>query len=151
MFKGALVSSQTRIQWTVWALSVQVGRDDDLSPPSSAQIKNGWSYTSIPQNRMALQINFTFYSFYQRTSPGLRHMYPFRNKARFYGEELLAPRPTPKLQDHLLSSVRHSSFNIIAATLHIGGRSSIHNNFTLTIAKRLWPSRSPDITTLARF
>jgi len=23
-------------------------------------------------------------------------MYPFRNKASFYGEELLAPRPTPQ-------------------------------------------------------
>ena len=42
-----------------------------------------------------------------------------RNKASFYGEELSAPRPTPKLEDHPLSGV--------AATLHIGGRSSIRN------------------------
>ena len=45
----------------------------------------------------------------------------------FYGEELLAPRPTPKLGDHPLSSVRDCLFNIFAATLHIGGRSSIRN------------------------
>jgi len=40
---------------------------------------------------------------------------------------LLAPRPTPKLEDHPLSAVRDCLFNIFAATLHIGGRSSIHN------------------------
>jgi hypothetical protein len=36
-----------------------------------------------------------------------------------YGEELLAPRPTPKLEDHLLSALRYSLFNMFAATLHI--------------------------------
>jgi len=51
----------------------------------------------------------------------------FYNRIRFYGEELLAPRPTPKLEDHPLSAVRDFSFNIFAATLHIGGRSSICN------------------------
>jgi len=45
----------------------------------------------------------------------------------FHGEALLAPRPTPKLEDHPLSAVRDCLFNIFAATLHIGGRSSIHN------------------------
>jgi hypothetical protein len=29
----------------------------------------------------------------------------FRNKHIFYGKELLAPRPTPKLEDHPLSVV----------------------------------------------
>jgi len=43
-----------------------------------------------------------------------------------YGEELLAPRPTPKLEDQPLSVVRYCLFNIFAATLHIGGRSSTH-------------------------
>ena len=37
----------------------------------------------------------------------------------FYGEELLAPRPTPKLEDHLLSAVRDCLFNTFAATLHV--------------------------------
>jgi hypothetical protein len=41
----------------------------------------------------------------------------FRNKLIFYGEALLAPRPTPKLEDHPLSAVRDCLFNI-AATLH---------------------------------
>jgi hypothetical protein len=51
----------------------------------------------------------------------------FVTKICFHGEELLAPRPTPKLEDHSLSAVRNCLFNIFAATLHIGGRSSIRN------------------------
>jgi hypothetical protein len=34
-------------------------------------------------------------------------------------EELLATRPTPKLEDHPLSAVRDWLFNVFAATLHI--------------------------------
>jgi len=45
----------------------------------------------------------------------------------FQGEVLLAPRPTPKLQDHPKLAVRDSLFNLFAATLHIEGRSSIRN------------------------
>jgi hypothetical protein len=37
----------------------------------------------------------------------------------FYGEELLAPRPTPKLEDHPLSAVRDCLFKIFAAALLI--------------------------------
>jgi hypothetical protein len=43
----------------------------------------------------------------------------FRNMVIFYGEKLLAPRPTPKLEDHPLSAVRDCLFNVFAATLHI--------------------------------
>jgi len=46
---------------------------------------------------------------------------------RFYGEELLAPRQTTKLEDHPLSAFHDRLFNIFAATLHIGGRSSMGN------------------------
>ena len=45
----------------------------------------------------------------------------------FYGEEFLALRPPPKLQDHTLSAIRDCLFNIFAAILHIGGRSSTRN------------------------
>ena len=55
----------------------------------------------------------------------------FRKMIHFYSKELLAPRPTPTLQDHPLSAVRECLFNIYAATLHIGGRSSIRNLRTL--------------------
>jgi hypothetical protein len=43
----------------------------------------------------------------------------FRNKLIFYSEELLTPRPTPKLEDHPLSAVRDCLLNIFAATIHI--------------------------------
>jgi hypothetical protein len=40
---------------------------------------------------------------------------------------LLAPLPTPKLEVHPSSAVRDCLFNLFAATLLIGGRSSIRN------------------------
>jgi hypothetical protein len=42
-----------------------------------------------------------------------------RNIIPFYGEELLAPRPTPKLEEHPLSVVRDCLFKTFAATLRI--------------------------------
>jgi hypothetical protein len=54
-----------------------------------------------------------------KNSPGPRLLLTFRNRVRVYGEELLAPRPTRKLEDHPLSAVRESFFNIFAATLYI--------------------------------
>jgi len=41
----------------------------------------------------------------------------FRNKLSFYAE-LLAPRPTPKLEYYPLSTDRDCLFTIFAATLH---------------------------------
>jgi len=61
----------------------------------------------------------------------------FRNKARYYGDELSAPRPTPKLEDHPLSAVGNCLFVIFAATLHNGGRSSIRNLRTRHVADPL--------------
>jgi len=43
----------------------------------------------------------------------------FHNKLVLYGQELLAPRPTPKLEDHPHSAVRNCLFNTFAATLRI--------------------------------
>ena len=54
-------------------------------------------------------------------------VWTFLNMISFYGEELLAPRSTPNLEDHPLSAVRGCFFNIFVATLHIGGRSCIRN------------------------
>jgi hypothetical protein len=39
---------------------------------------------------------------------------------------LLTPRPSRKLKDHPLSAVLELLLNVLAANLHIGGRSSIH-------------------------
>ena len=51
----------------------------------------------------------------------------FFKKVIFYGEELSAPCPTPKLGDHPLLAVRDCLFNIFAATIHIGCCSSVGN------------------------
>jgi hypothetical protein len=56
-------------------------------------------------------------------------LWTFHNKIQFYGEEL-APRPTPKQEDHPLSVVRDCLFNIFATTLRTGGRSYIRNPST---------------------
>jgi len=39
-------------------------------------------------------VSLTLLRLYQRIIPCPRQLYPFHNKARFYGEELLAPHPT---------------------------------------------------------
>jgi hypothetical protein len=65
---------------------------------------------------------------YQSISPDPRlTVCMFRNKEHLCSEELLAPRPTPKLEDHPLLAVSDCLFNIFAATFHNGGCSSICN------------------------
>jgi len=46
-----------------------------------------------------------------------------RNMMRFYGEELLAPRPNPKQEGHPLSAVRYCLFSIFTDSLDTEGRS----------------------------
>ena len=60
-------------------------------------------------------------------------MWVLLNKV-FYWEELLAPRPTPKLEDHPSSAVRDWLFNFFAATLLIGGhRATAHVQLNIII------------------
>jgi hypothetical protein len=54
----------------------------------------------------------------QKIGPGPRLVHMFRNIILVYGEELLTPRPTPKLEDHPLSAVRDCLFSVFAATIH---------------------------------
>jgi len=54
-------------------------------------------------------------------------VWKFRNEIHFHSEELLAPRPTPKLENHPVSAVRDCLFYIFSVTLQIGGGSSIRN------------------------
>jgi len=52
MSRPALGPTQPPIQWVRGALFLGVkrpGREADHSPPSSAEVKNAWSYTSTPQ------------------------------------------------------------------------------------------------------
>jgi hypothetical protein len=79
----------------------------------------------------------------KRISPGPRlSVLTFRNKIRFHGEELLAPRLTLKPKDHAFSVVRDWLFNTFAATIHTGGRTSVRNLRTLH-------ERGPLITVLS--
>jgi hypothetical protein len=51
--RPALGPTQPPVQLVPGALSLGVkrpGREHDHSPPSSAEVKNAWSYTSTPQN-----------------------------------------------------------------------------------------------------
>ena len=48
----------------------------------------------------------------------------FRKKLRFYSEELLSPRPAPKLDDKILSAVRDSLYIVFEPTFHIWDHSS---------------------------
>jgi hypothetical protein len=50
--RTALGPTQPPIQWVPGALSLGLkrpGREADHSPPSGAEVKNAWSYTSTPQ------------------------------------------------------------------------------------------------------
>jgi hypothetical protein len=55
----------------------------------------------------------------QRICPDPRLYVVFCNKHWVLWGGLLAPHPTPKLQDHPLSAVSDCLFNIFAVTLHI--------------------------------
>ena len=80
---------------------------------------------SLPQSQVPTTCS------YQSIIPGPRlAFWLFRTMIRFYGETLLAHRPIPKLEDHPLSAVRDCLINMFAATLHIGGRSSIRKLMT---------------------
>jgi hypothetical protein len=64
---------------------------------------------------------------FKRISLGPRPLWMVHNMKHLYGEKVLAPRPTPKLEDHPLSAVRGCLFNIFAAIFHTGGRSTTRN------------------------
>jgi hypothetical protein len=52
VFKLVLGPTQPPIQWVQGTLSLGVKRPEreaDHSPPSRAEVKNAWSYTSTPQ------------------------------------------------------------------------------------------------------
>ena len=62
----------------------------------------------------------SFFRLYRRISPVPRPLCMVRNMFNFfYGEELLAPRLSPKLDDHSLSAVRNCLLNIFSVTLHM--------------------------------
>jgi hypothetical protein len=96
----ALGPTHPTIQWVLGALSLgvkQPGHEVDHSPPSSAEVKNAWSYTSTPPicfhgvvlNKHRDSFTFTFYHpaqllhqfFAKHSTPQVRQIpckfYPF--------------------------------------------------------------------------
>jgi len=71
-------------------------------------------------------IRFPLARSFQRIHPNPRLCVTFHKKLIFYGEEFLAPHPTPKLKGHPLLAVYDCLFNIFAATSIIGGH-LLHN------------------------
>ena len=121
------------LQYVTWQTPIL------LSVPSLPVIPSfsaPYLYSKLPINTIwILAVNLYVYQ---------QFLIPFHNEASFYVEELLAPRQMPKLEDHLLSAVRECLFSIFAATLDIGGRSSIRNPRTrramVTGTNLLWVS-----------
>jgi hypothetical protein len=64
---------------------------------------------------------------YQSVRPGPGHVYLFCNKATFYSNELLGPRPTSNLEDHPFLAVLDCLCTISMPSFHVGGRSSVRN------------------------
>ena len=87
-------------------------------------------YTPLLPAYMLYAPPISFFSILSHEIYVVRGTDPFlmvHNMIHFYGEELLAPRPAPKLEDHSSSAVRDCLCNKFAAVLRIGGRSSILN------------------------
>ena len=132
-------------------LSLSWARSSSPCPPSHfLKIHLNIILPSSPgSSKWSLSFWF-FHRLCQRISLSPGHMYLFRKKPRFYGEELLAPCPTPKLGDLSLSAVRDCLFNTLAVrpTLHIEGSSSIRNLRThhavVTVTQLSWASCDND-------
>ena len=59
--------------------AMRPGRDFDYPPPSSSQVKYGWSYTSTPSSMVPILfygVKFTFYMNIQNCDSGLVGSYP---------------------------------------------------------------------------
>jgi hypothetical protein len=93
--------------------------------PSDLPIKSLYPPLLFPIVPHALLNRFPLLTSCQRVNPNPRSYEMFRNLLRSDGKELWAPRPTPKLENHPLSTVRHCLFNIFAATSH-NGRPFLH-------------------------
>ena len=72
-------------------------------------------------------VAFPLFRSYQKICPDLKHMYLFRNKASFWGEELLAHHPTLQTGVSNLVSCLRLLIQYIRSYPPFGGRSSICN------------------------
>jgi hypothetical protein len=93
------------------------------NPPTTDLIAPTLQTPNVPSTKS--HVLFPLLRSCQRISSSPRRLETFCNKLHLYGAWLLAPRPTPKLEDHPLSVVRDCLFNIFADTLRVW-RPSLH-------------------------
>jgi hypothetical protein len=88
------------------------------TPPSSVCFPADLSFQEDTIKRVSPPVA-AYILYLEKINAGLSEAFRhFHNELIFYGKEFLAPRPTPKLKDDLLSAVRDYLFNILAATIH---------------------------------
>ena len=112
MFICACVNHFLYSMWTSADMAVRIicGKSEIWSVLEEIMYRSGRLNCKI--------INMKFFLASSRKSSnfaGSSHR-TFCNMICFYGEELLAPRPIPKLEDHPLSAVHDCIFNIFTAT-----------------------------------
>jgi hypothetical protein len=134
--------SQPPVQWVPRALSLWVkcpGREADQSPPSSAEVKNAWSYTSTPPNKPSWrsaqkkaqrQLHLHLYLFPATSYPVIRHVICAVIKAYLNDASRPALGPTqPPIQ-------------LIPAAVSLGvkrlGREADHSPPSSTEVKNAW-------------
>jgi hypothetical protein len=94
--RSALGPTQPFMQWVPGILSLEVrrpGREADHSPPSSAEVKNAWNYTSTPPYpsmtwcsvKKKHRDNFIFYLHFMMTRSFLS--IPNHNSCKYESEE----------------------------------------------------------------
>jgi hypothetical protein len=83
-----------------------------------------WKFERLLFKKMHLWLNLKRHNLYTHTPFGVlvrwyisqRPHVTFLNMEVFYAEELAAPRPAPKLEDHPMSAIRDCLLNIFAVT-----------------------------------
>ena len=74
-------------------------------------------YTDCSHSTCRISLPFPLPTPYHIICPGARLSVLY--SPRFYGEVLLARRPTPNLEDHPLTAIRYCLFNISSAFVHV--------------------------------
>jgi hypothetical protein len=76
-FRPTLELTQLPIQWVPGALSLEIkrpGREADHSPPSSAEVKNAWSYTSAFMAWCSVEAQGSLYLYLYVCQRAMKHL-----------------------------------------------------------------------------
>jgi len=109
---GTCINKQTKNKLTPWGTVLL----EKLTSHSVSQ--------EIPCFLWNLKVHF----YVHEGLPILRSCAALCSKLDFYSLELLAPCPTPNMEDHLLLAVNDCLFSTFTATLHIWRDESMRSN-----------------------